>query len=40
MIAKLKQRVSDLQQEIALSTGEERNDELTDEEKQRLAMLS
>ncbi len=33
MVAKLKQQVLDLKQEIALSSGEERQDELTEEEK-------
>ena len=35
MVARLQQRVEDLRQELALATGEERTDELTDDEKSR-----
>lgn len=35
MVARLQQRVEELKQELVLATGEERTDELTDEEKSR-----
>ena len=33
MVARLKQQVQDLKDELSMATGEERTDELTDEEK-------
>ena len=35
MVAKLKQQISDLKQELALSSGEERQDELDEGDKER-----
>ena len=32
MVARLKQQVQDLKEDLAMATGEERTDELTDEE--------
>ncbi len=37
MVARLKQQVQDLKDELSMATGEERTDELTDEEKAEYA---
>lgn len=39
MVVRLKQQVQDLKQEIAMATGEERNDELTSEERDKLVII-
>lgn len=40
MVARLKQQVQDLKEELAMATGEQRDDELTPEEQEKLGLPS
>ena len=39
MVACLRQQVQDLKEELSMATGEDRTDELTDEQKRKLSMF-